>query len=124
MWYVMILYHQSTKCSVPCNTTSPPLCSLLSHFTLLHCFTILQDDLSRNFALNLTAGIKVKAYYRKKSSARRDAELLGLSRYLVELAQSGANFDNANFNDWQDVVSGKKRLVQDENMEEDTKEEE
>jgi hypothetical protein len=74
--------------------------------------------------LNLTAGIKVKAYYRKKSSARRDAELLGLSRYLVELAQSGVNFDQANFNDWQDVVSGKKRLVQDENMEEGAKEEE
>jgi ubiquitin-like domain-containing CTD phosphatase 1 len=107
--------------SVPCNTASPPLCPLLSHS--LRFFTILQDDLSRNFALNLTAGIKVKAYYRKKSSARRDAELLGLSRYLVELAQSGANFDQANFDDWQDVVSGKKKLVQDEVMEEDTKEE-
>jgi hypothetical protein len=74
--------------------------------------------------LNLTSGVKVKAYYRKKSSARRDAELLGLSRYLVELAQSGVNFEQANFNDWQDVVSGKKRMVQDENMEEDAKEEE
>jgi ubiquitin-like domain-containing CTD phosphatase 1 len=82
------------------------------------------DDLSRNFALNLQSGLKCKAYYRKKSSARRDAELLGLSRYLVELAQSGVNFDQANFNDWQDVVAGKKRLLQDENMDEDEKEEE
>jgi hypothetical protein len=95
---------------------------MLSHSLHFFC-TILQDDLSRNFALNLTSGVKVKAYYRKKSSARRDAELLGLSRYFVELAQSGINFDQVNFNDWQDVVSGKKKMIQDENME-DAKEEE
>jgi ubiquitin-like domain-containing CTD phosphatase 1 len=82
------------------------------------------DDLSRNFALNLTCGLKCKAYYRKKSTARRDAELLGLTKYLVELAQSGADFEKANFNDWQDVVAGKTKLIKDDDdMEEDEKEE-
>ena len=69
------------------------------------------DDLTRNFALNPTAGIKVKAYYRKKASARRDAELLGLSRYLADLAKTQANFEDANFEFWMDVVAGKRPLL-------------
>lgn len=68
------------------------------------------DDLGRNFALNLGSGIKISAYYRKKSSARRDAELLGLSRYLEELAISQMDFDEVDFGDWQEVVSGKHKL--------------
>lgn len=69
------------------------------------------DDLARNFVLNATSGIKISAYYRKKSSARRDAELLGLAQYLEELAKSGLNFDDADFNVWQEVVSGKRNLT-------------
>jgi len=42
--------------------------------------TVHIDDLGRNFALNLSSGLKVSAYYRKKSSARRDAELLGVGK--------------------------------------------
>ena len=59
--------------------------------------TVHIDDLGRNFALNLGSGIKISAYYRKKSSARRDAELLGLLRYLEELAQSKMDFDDVEF---------------------------
>jgi ubiquitin-like domain-containing CTD phosphatase 1 len=69
------------------------------------------DDLSRNFALNLGSGVKVSGFYRKKSSARRDTELLGLTKYLEELATSKAKFEEANFNAWPDVVSGKRPLL-------------
>ncbi|CAB9496913.1 Ubiquitin-like domain-containing CTD phosphatase 1 [Seminavis robusta] len=69
------------------------------------------DDLGRNFALNLGSGIKISAYYRKKSSARRDAELLGLSRYLEELACAGVDFDTVDFSKWQEVVSAKRNLT-------------
>lgn len=72
--------------------------------------TVHVDDLGRNFALNLGSGIKISAYYRKKSSARRDADLLGLSRYLEDLAKSGVDFDEVDFAYWQEVVSGKRTL--------------
>ena len=64
------------------------------------------DDLGRNFALNTGSGIKVKAYYRKKSSAQRDVELLGLANYLEQVAKSGASFDDIDFDDWERVVAG------------------
>lgn len=68
------------------------------------------DDLSRNFALNLKSGLKVSAYYRKKTAGRRDAELLGLGGYLERLALSGLPFDKVDFGRWMDVVSGKSPL--------------
>lgn len=77
--------------------------------------TVHIDDLSRNFALNLRSGLKVKAYFRKKySAARRDSELLGLSRYLEQLALSGVNFEKVDFSRWADVVSGKRLLYDEE----------
>ena len=72
--------------------------------------TVHIDDLSRNFALNLKSGLKCKAYFRKKSSARRDVELLGLGRYLEMLATSGLGFDQVDHGDWEDVVRGKAQL--------------
>lgn len=72
--------------------------------------TVHIDDLSRNFALNLSCGLKCSAYYRKKSSARRDTELLGLGKYLEEVAKANINFDDVNFSLWFDVVSGKRPL--------------
>lgn len=72
--------------------------------------TIHIDDLSRNFALNLGCGLKCKAYFRKKSSARRDTELLALAKYLEELALANVNFDKVDFSRWADVVSGKRPL--------------
>ena len=75
--------------------------------------TVHLDDLSRNFALNLSSGLKIKAYYRKKNKAHRDTELLGLAKYLEELAVAGVNFDLANFNEWKDVVSGERSLTDD-----------
>jgi hypothetical protein len=69
------------------------------------------DDLRRNFALNVGAGLKIKAYYRKKTQARRDAELLGLSNYLEQVAQSGVSFDEIDFDDWERVVAGLASLV-------------
>lgn len=68
------------------------------------------DDLSRNFALNLKSGLKCKAYYRKKSSARRDVELLGLSHYLRMLVASKESFDQVDHSAWEDVVAGKRDL--------------
>ena len=50
------------------------------------------DDLPRNFALNLSSGLKCTAYYRKKKKKRnanggmKDSELLGLGRFLELLA--------------------------------------
>jgi ubiquitin-like domain-containing CTD phosphatase 1 len=73
--------------------------------------TVHIDDLSRNFALNLSSGLKCKAYYRRKSSARRDSELLGISQYLEKLATSGANFDQVEFANWSEVLRGAAPLV-------------
>jgi ubiquitin-like domain-containing CTD phosphatase 1 len=72
--------------------------------------TIHLDDLSRNFALNLTSGLRVTPFHRKKNAARRDSELLGLAKYLQQLAQSTLNFDDVRFEGWQDVVAGKRKL--------------
>jgi len=72
--------------------------------------TVHIDDLSRNFALNISSGLQIKAYYRKKSSARNDVELLGLARYLEQLAHSKVNFDQVDFNRWTDVVAGTRPL--------------
>jgi len=73
--------------------------------------TVHIDDLSRNFALNLGSGLKIKAYYRKKSSAYRDAELLGLARYLEELARAAVSFVQVDFDKWLDVIDGKCSLT-------------
>ena len=75
--------------------------------------TVHIDDLSRNFALNLGSGIKCTGYFRKKSKARRDTELLGLSKYLEQLAQAKVNFEDVDFDVWADVVSGKSPLKKD-----------
>ena len=72
--------------------------------------TIHLDDLSRNFALNLKSGLKCKAYYRKKSSARRDVELLGLTQYLRLLATSKESFDTVDHSAWEDIVGGQREL--------------
>ena len=72
--------------------------------------TIHIDDLSRNFALNMKSGLKCKAYYRKKSSARRDTELLGLTQYLRMLVTSNESFDSANHSAWEEIVGGKRTL--------------
>jgi ubiquitin-like domain-containing CTD phosphatase 1 len=72
--------------------------------------TVHIDDLSRNFALNLGSGLKCRGFYRKKSVARRDTELLGLTKYLEELATAQVNFDDVSFHVWLDVVNGKRPL--------------
>ena len=78
--------------------------------------TVHIDDLSRNFALNLGNGLKCKAFFRKKSSSRRDTELLGLSNYLVQLAQTPeVDFEKVDFTYWMDVVNGKKKIKVDNN---------
>lgn len=77
--------------------------------------TIHLDDLSRNFALNISSGLKVTAFYRKKSSAtgnnKKDMELIGLARYLDILATAGVSFDKVNFSNWKDVISGNRPLL-------------
>ncbi|KAL3920304.1 MAG: hypothetical protein SGILL_003327 [Bacillariaceae sp.] len=76
--------------------------------------TVHLDDLSRNFALNLTSGLRVTAFYRKKSSSRRDSELLGLAKYLTQLAESKVSFDEVRFELWQDVAAGRRNLSEKE----------
>lgn len=77
--------------------------------------TVHIDDLSRNFALNLGSGLKCSAYHRKKSKSSRDAELLGIGRYLVKLVLSGFSFDKVDFSKWQEVVSENKDIVETKN---------
>ena len=38
-------------------------------------------------------------------------ELLGIGQYLQLLAESGLNFEKADFGMWQDVVAGKRPLA-------------
>lgn len=71
------------------------------------------DDLSRNFALNLSCGIKVSGFYRKKTQAARDSELLGLAKYLEQLAEAKVSFDDVNFGEWKDVVTESRSLTDD-----------
>lgn len=75
--------------------------------------TVHLDDLSRNFALNLGCGLKCTGYYRKKGKAQRDTELLGIMKYLEELAAANVSFDDVDFDSWADVVSGKRPLAKD-----------
>jgi ubiquitin-like domain-containing CTD phosphatase 1 len=67
--------------------------------------TVHVDDLSRNFALNPSSGLQVKAFYRKKGR-HRDFELLGLMTYLERLAVSGLDFERVDFAQWMVVVQG------------------
>lgn len=73
--------------------------------------TVHLDDLERNFALNLGSGLKCTAYYRKKKQGKKDAELLGLGRFLELLATNEnvkTDFDLVDFHSWQDYITGKK----------------
>mmetsp|Transcript_25705 Transcript_25705/g.51145 ORF Transcript_25705/g.51145 Transcript_25705/m.51145 type:complete len:379 (+) Transcript_25705:64-1200(+) len=72
--------------------------------------TVHVDDLSRNFALNLECGLKIKAYYRKKDRGRRDCELGALATYLERLAAAD-DFTQADFRYWADVAAGKMALI-------------
>jgi ubiquitin-like domain-containing CTD phosphatase 1 len=73
--------------------------------------TVHLDDLSRNFALNLSSGLKVTAYNRKRTAGKRDAELVGLSRYLTQLAKAKIPFDQVDFSKWMRVVSGEQTMA-------------
>mmetsp|Transcript_823 Transcript_823/g.1137 ORF Transcript_823/g.1137 Transcript_823/m.1137 type:complete len:525 (+) Transcript_823:122-1696(+) len=79
--------------------------------------TIHLDDLGRNFALNIQNGLKVSAYYRKKSKGsgssgtQKDVELVGLARYCAKLAMEVKDFTCVDFNYWKDVVNGTRQLV-------------
>ena len=81
--------------------------------------TVHLDDLKRNFALNMSSGLKCTGYYRKKRKKRNsaggvnDSELLGLGRFCELLATTDEvkdNFDDVDFDFWQDYVSGKREL--------------
>lgn len=71
--------------------------------------TVHIDDLSRNFALNLNSGLKIKAFFRKKH--KRDTDLMGLSVYLLQLAEF-ADFEALDFSQWMEVVA-KSKSIQD-----------
>jgi ubiquitin-like domain-containing CTD phosphatase 1 len=86
--------------------------------------TIHIDDLSRNFALNLNNGLQCTAYHRhnkKKhrhnsntslTNGRRDTELVGLAKYLIQLVASGMTFHTIDFTQWTDVIRGTKTMTE------------
>jgi len=81
--------------------------------------TVHLDDLSRNFALNLGSGLKVTAYYRRKTASKKDVELHLLAKYLEQLALTSENFEVVDFKYWMDVLSGKRPLLKNEEEGED-----
>ena len=72
--------------------------------------TVHLDDLERNFALNAGCGLRVSPF-RRGRRGRGDVELLGLARYLEELARNVEDFREVNFWSWMDVVTGKKGIL-------------
>jgi hypothetical protein len=74
--------------------------------------------LSRNFALNLGCGLKISGFYRKRSKAGRDSELLGLAKYLEQLADANVSFEDVNFGKWKDVVTESRSLTEDDSKQE------
>jgi len=70
--------------------------------------TLHLDDLSRNFALNLQNGLKVRPYYRKSNP--KDVELLGLAQFLQIVALNATDFRLIQLENWLDVATGKKSL--------------
>lgn len=71
--------------------------------------TVHVDDLSRNFALNKSCGLKCTAYYRKKKAAKGDVELRDMAVYLVKLAGI-EDFETVEHGEWMKVVEGKKDI--------------
>ncbi|GMH97588.1 hypothetical protein TrVE_jg1597 [Triparma verrucosa] len=71
--------------------------------------TVHVDDLSRNFALNKSCGLKCTAYYRKKKAAKGDVELRDMAVYLVKLAGI-EDFEMVEHGEWMKVVEGKKDI--------------
>ena len=80
--------------------------------------TVHVDDLSRNFALNMSSGIHVTAYHRKV--VKDDVELWALSRYLIQLANARVDFNMVDFSDWRAVCDGSKPLVDNDQIDEDS----
>lgn len=72
--------------------------------------TVHVDDLARNFALNPLSGIQCTPYRRKKSKQQRDTELVGIGTYLVQLARANVSFELVDFQQWRDVIQGKRPL--------------
>jgi len=66
------------------------------------------------FPLQLDNGLKVTAYYRKKTRGKKDVELVGLAKYLEKLAAEVDDFTKVKFRHWMDVLSGRKKLLEDE----------
>eukprot|EP00762_Andalucia_godoyi_P007863 ANDGO_01299.mRNA.1 Ubiquitin-like domain-containing CTD phosphatase len=62
------------------------------------------DDLSRNFALNATNGIKVRAYKNAPVMRADDKELIFLQRYLEKI-RSSADFSKLDHNHWRRKVT-------------------
>ncbi|CAM9501622.1 unnamed protein product [Ascophyllum nodosum] len=64
--------------------------------------TLHVDDLARNFALNPTCGVKVKAFRRKTNGSlpTADDELVLLARYLVLIAKREGGWAGLNNMDW------------------------
>eukprot|EP00527_Entomoneis_sp_CCMP2396_P006172 CAMPEP_0198147544 /NCGR_PEP_ID=MMETSP1443-20131203/36490_1 /TAXON_ID=186043 /ORGANISM="Entomoneis sp., Strain CCMP2396" /LENGTH=427 /DNA_ID=CAMNT_0043811929 /DNA_START=11 /DNA_END=1294 /DNA_ORIENTATION=+ len=83
--------------------------------------TVHIDDLSRNFALNLSSGIQCTAYHRKKHGGKDDSELYALAYYLKELALAQLDFDLVDFSHWRGVCDGSKKLIDKMDLEDEKK---
>ena len=63
--------------------------------------TVHVDDLTRNFSLNPTRGIKCTAYHRDRRGAAEDVELPLISAYLNHIATTpgGMELDHSSWRD-------------------------
>ncbi|KAF9520000.1 hypothetical protein BS47DRAFT_1370540 [Hydnum rufescens UP504] len=67
--------------------------------------TIHIDDLSRNFALNYSCGLKISAFKDAHTlQGVADRELFKLSQYLVHIASFFPDFNGIDHKDWKSVV--------------------
>lgn len=70
--------------------------------------TIMFDDVRRNFIMNPKSGLKIRPFRQAHLNRDRDRELLHLSVYLKDIAQSCDNFDSLNHKKWEKYKPDKK----------------
>ncbi|XP_054730380.1 ubiquitin-like domain-containing CTD phosphatase 1 [Anastrepha obliqua] len=63
--------------------------------------TIMFDDIQRNFLMNPRSGLRVRPFRQAHLTRQMDRELLKLSKYLKDIAESCDDFNKLNHRKWQ-----------------------
>lgn len=71
--------------------------------------TIMFDDIRRNFIMNPNNGLRIKPFRNAHLTREKDQELLKLSKYLKDLAQSCDDFASVNHRHWSKYKCKKRR---------------